>query len=200
MHHRTGQDVLRDVTSRLAPAELAKLDETCRAYAARPYPPQRLHRPATDPLGAGIETVVLLPILVSVVAQVLADLATRSIRAHGPGLAGRWRRRRSRHAAAEERREALTGSVPELAGVTREELMDWALAQGRAAGLSHAQAETCAHVIVVAVVPPAEARADGPAPQSPDGPDDARTPQTPQIPQTPETPETPQTPTSPPAS
>ncbi|MFE2583115.1 hypothetical protein [Streptomyces sp. NPDC059378] len=175
MRHRTGQDVLRDVTRRLAPAELTKLDETCRAYAARPYPPQPMHRPATDPLGAGIETTVLLPILVSVVAQVLADLASGSIRAHGSRLARLWPWRRSSHAAAEERREALHNSVPELVGVTRQELTDWALAQGRAAGLSHAQAETCAHVIVVAVVPPAEAQTA----QSPDGPDDAQTPTSP---------------------
>ncbi|MGW1721642.1 hypothetical protein ACWCQK_01755 [Streptomyces sp. NPDC002306] len=179
MHHRTGQDVLRDVTRRLAPAELDKVDETCRAYAARPYPPQPLHRPATDPLGVGIETTVLLPVLVTVVAQVLADLASGRIRADGSRLARRWRQRRSRRAAADERREALDRSVPELSGVTRRELTDWALAQSRVAGLSHTEAETCAHVIVMAVIPTAEAPAAGTAPDSPDGPGDAQAPASP---------------------
>ncbi|MFI1761197.1 hypothetical protein ACH41H_03875 [Streptomyces sp. NPDC020800] len=150
MHHRTGQDVLRDVVRRVAPAELDKLDETCRVYLVRPHPPQRLHRPAGDPLGIGVESAVLLPLLVSVVSQVLADLASGRIRAGGTRLTRWWQHRRG--AAAEGRRAALTSAVPELSEVTRQELADWATAQGRAVGLSAAQSDVCAQVIVVAVV------------------------------------------------
>ncbi|WP_432028603.1 hypothetical protein [Streptomyces sp. 1222.5] len=158
MYERTGQDVLRDVVRRVAPAELENLDETCRAYAVRPHPPQPLHRPAGDPLGVGIESAVVLPVLVAVVSQVLADLASGRIQAGGTRLKRWWRRRRG--ADAEARRAALTSAVPELSEVTRQELADWAVAQGRAAGLSATQAATCAQVVVVAVVrgnaPPAE--------------------------------------------
>ncbi|MFF7122891.1 hypothetical protein ACF07Y_02765 [Streptomyces sp. NPDC016566] len=150
MHHRTGQDVLRDVVRRVAPAELDKLDETCRAYLARPHPPQRLHRPAGDPLGIGFESAVLLPVLVSVVSQVLADLASGRIQAGGTRLKRWWRRRRGTE--TEGRRAALTSAVPELSGVTRQELADWTLAVSRAAGMSAAEGESCAEVIVVAVV------------------------------------------------
>ncbi|MEU9986601.1 hypothetical protein AB0E10_07295 [Streptomyces sp. NPDC048045] len=150
MHHRTGQDVLRDVVRRVAPAELDKLDETCRVYLVRPHPPQRLHRPAGDPLGIGVESAVLLPLLVSVVSQVLADLASGRIRAGGTRLTRWWQHRRG--AAAEGRRAALTSAVPELSEVTRQELTEWATAQGRAVGLSAAQSDICAQVIVVAVV------------------------------------------------
>ncbi|MFD5794632.1 hypothetical protein ACFWIO_14020 [Streptomyces diastatochromogenes] len=150
MHHRTGQDVLRDVVRHVAPAELEKLDETCRVYLVRPHPPQRLHRPAGDPLGIGFESDVVLPVLVAVVAQVLADLASGRIRAGGSRLKRWWRRRRGTD--TEGRRAALTSAVPELSEVTRQELADWTIAQGRAAGLSAPQAETCAQVIVVAVV------------------------------------------------
>ncbi|MFJ9868191.1 hypothetical protein [Streptomyces sp. NPDC101165] len=150
MHHRTGRDVLRDVVGRVAPAELEKLDETCRAYLARPHPPQRLHRPAGDPLGIGFESAVLLPVLVSVVSQVLADLASGRIQAGSTRLRRWWRRRRE--ADTEGRRAALTSAVPELSGVTRQELADWAMAVGRSAGLSAPEGETCAEVIVVAVV------------------------------------------------
>ncbi|SEQ18810.1 hypothetical protein SAMN04487983_1003270 [Streptomyces sp. yr375] len=154
MHHRTGQDVLRDLVRSVSPAELEKLDETCRVYAARPYPPQPLHRPAGDPLGDGVQTAVLLPVLVAVVAQILADLASGRIRAGGSRLTRWWRQRRLHRAATEGRRTALTSAVPQLSDVTRQELTDWALAQSRAAGLSPAQAAACAHVIVVAVVQP----------------------------------------------
>ncbi|MFI8237433.1 hypothetical protein ACIF83_09260 [Streptomyces sp. NPDC085866] len=150
MYHRTGQDVLRDVVRRVAPAELEKLDETCRAYLARPHPPQRLHRPAGDPLGIGFESAVVLPVLVAVVSQVLADLASGRIQAGGTRLKLWWRRRRE--ADTEGRRTALTAAVPELSGVTRQELADWALAVGRSAGLSAPEGESCAEVIVVAVV------------------------------------------------
>ncbi|MFF5012740.1 hypothetical protein [Streptomyces sp. NPDC001165] len=150
MHDRTGQDVLRDVVRRVAPAELEKLDETCRAYLARPHPPQRLHRPAGDPLGIGFESAVVLPVLVAVVSQVLADLASGRIQAGGTRLKRWWRRRRE--ADNEGRRAALTSAVPELSGVTRQELADWAMAVGRSAGLSASEGESCAEVIVVAVV------------------------------------------------
>ncbi|MGW2706855.1 hypothetical protein [Streptomyces sp. NPDC001340] len=150
MHDRTGQDVLRDVVRRVAPAELEKLDETCRAYLARPHPPQRLHRPAGDPLGIGFESAVVLPVLVAVVSQVLADLASGRIQAGGTRLKRWWRRRRE--ADNEGRRAALTSAVPELSGVTRQELADWAMAVGRSAGLSAPEDECCAEVIVVAVV------------------------------------------------
>ncbi|MFF4568657.1 hypothetical protein [Streptomyces sp. NPDC001410] len=150
MHDRTGQDVLRDVVRRVAPAELEKLDETCRAYLARPHPPQRLHRPAGDPLGIGFESAVVLPVLVAVVSQVLADLASGRIQAGGTRLKHWWRRRRE--ADNEGRRAALTSAVPELSGVTRQELADWAMAVGRSAGLSAFEGESCAEVIVVAVV------------------------------------------------
>ncbi|MFI5468605.1 hypothetical protein ACIA6D_00070 [Streptomyces cacaoi] len=166
MHQRTGQDVLREVVRGIAPAELEKLDETCRAYTARPYPPQPLHRPAGDPLGDGIQTAVLLPVLVAVVAQILADLASGRIRAGGSRLGRWWRQRRLRSAATDERRTALTSVVPELSGVTRQELTDWALAQSRAARLSPAQAEACAHIVVVAVVQPPAEPANGSAPDS----------------------------------
>ncbi|MEU1403066.1 hypothetical protein ABZ471_12010 [Streptomyces sp. NPDC005728] len=150
MYHRTGQDVLRDVVRRVAPDELEKLDATCRAYLARPHPPQRLHRPAGDPLGIGFESAVVLPVLVAVVSQVLADLASGRIQAGGTRLKRWWRHRRG--ADTEGRRAALTSPVPELSEVTRQELADWAIAQGRTAGLSAPRAETCAQIIVVAVV------------------------------------------------
>ncbi|WP_329222552.1 hypothetical protein OG352_35495 [Streptomyces sp. NBC_01485] len=184
MHHHTGQDVLRDLVRSVAPAEMEKLDETCRAYAARPYRPQPLHRPAGDPLGDGVQTAVLLPVLVAVVAQILADLASGRIRAGGSRLARWWRQRRQRRAATEGRRAALTSAVPELSDVTRQELTDWAVAQSRAAGLSHAQAAACAHVIVVAVVQPdaqSDVRSDaeparGPVPDSHAEPGDLQAP------------------------
>lgn len=166
MHQHTGQDVLREVVRGIAPAELEKLDETCRAYTARPYPPQPLHRPAGDPLGDGIQTAVLSPVLVAVVAQILADLASGRIRAGGGRLARWWRQRRLRGAAADERRTALSAVVPDLSGVTRQELADWALAQGRAARLPPAQAEACAHIVVVAVVRPPAEPAHDPAPDA----------------------------------
>ncbi|MGW0945410.1 hypothetical protein ACWD4O_23075 [Streptomyces sp. NPDC002623] len=162
MHPRNGQDVLRDVVRSVAPAELEKLDETCRVYLARPYPPQPLHRPTGDPLGDGIQTLVLLPVLVAVVSQILADLASGRIRAGG-GRLSRWWRRRASRAEAEGRRAALTSAVPQLSDVTRQELTEWALAQSRAVGLSPAQAEACAHVIVVAVVRPEAEPAGTPA-------------------------------------
>lgn len=171
MHQYTGQDVLREVVRGIAPAELEKVDETCRAYTARPYPPQPLHRPAGDPLGDGIQTAVLLPVLVAVVAQILADLASGRIRAGGSRLGRWWRRRRLRDAAADERRAALTAVVPELSGVTRQELTDWALAQSRTARLSPAQAEACAHIVVVAVVRPPAEPASGPAPDAHEEPE-----------------------------
>ncbi|MGW2046100.1 hypothetical protein ACWCPF_13070 [Streptomyces sp. NPDC001858] len=155
MHQRNGQDVLRDVVRSVAPAELEKLDETCRVYLARPYPPQPLHRPTGDPLGDGIQTLVLLPVLVAVVAQILADLASGRIRAGGSRLTRWWRRRRASRAGAEDRRDALTNTLPQLADVTEQELTEWAMARIRAVGLSSTQAEACAHVIVVAVVRPA---------------------------------------------
>ncbi|MFJ4466800.1 hypothetical protein ACIP2X_04680 [Streptomyces sp. NPDC089424] len=165
MQQRTGQDVLRDVVSSLAPGELEKLDPTCRAYAARPYPPQPLHRSAGDPLGIGVETAVLLPVLVAVVSQILADLASGHIRAGGTRITRWWRRRQNRE-AAEGRRAALTSPVPELSDVTRQELTDWALVQGRAAGLSAAEADECARIVVMAVV----VRSTTPSPSpSPDG-------------------------------
>ncbi|OQR62540.1 hypothetical protein B6E66_18055 [Streptomyces maremycinicus] len=166
MHQRTGQDVLREVVRGLAPAELEKLDETCRAYAARPYPPQPLHRPAGDPLGDGVQTAVLLPVLVAVVSQILADLASGRIRAGGSRLGRWWRRRRARGTATDGRRTALTSALPELAGVTPQELTAWALAQGRAVRLSPAQAAACAHLVVVAVVRPPAEPAPGPAADS----------------------------------
>ncbi|WP_405968190.1 hypothetical protein OG613_36510 [Streptomyces sp. NBC_00015] len=166
MHQHTGQDVLREVVRGIAPAELEKLDETCRAYTARPYPPQPLHRPGGDPLGDGIQTAVLSPVLVAVVAQILADLASGRIRAGGGRLARWWRRRRLRGAAADERRAALTAVVPELSGTTRQELTDWALAQSRTARLTPAQAEACAHIVVVAVVRPPAEPAHGRAPDA----------------------------------
>ncbi|GGT37108.1 hypothetical protein [Streptomyces chromofuscus] len=176
MHQRTGQDVLRDVVRSVVPAELDKVDATCRAYAARPYPPQRLHRSAGDPLGTGIETAVLLPVLVAVVAQVLADLASGRIRAGGARVARWWRRRRQRE-EAEGRRVALTSAVPGLSEVTRQELTEWALAQSRAAGLSPAEAGECARIIVMAVV-----RSDAPPPPGgaePDAPEDPGAAQSP---------------------
>ncbi|MEV1061872.1 hypothetical protein [Streptomyces sp. NPDC050263] len=166
MHPRNGQDVLRDVVRSVAPAELEKLDETCRVYLARPYPPQPLHRPAGDPLGDGIQTLVLLPVLVAVVAQILADLASGRIRAGGSRLSRWWRRRRASRAEAEGRRAALTCAVPELSDVTRQELTEWALARSRAVGLSSAQAEACAHVIVVAVVRPEAESASAAVPEA----------------------------------
>ncbi|MDH6493938.1 hypothetical protein [Streptomyces sp. SAI-149] len=152
MHRRTGQDVLLDVVRTLAPSELEKLDVTCRAYVARPHPPQPLHRSAGDPLGAGVETAVLLPVLVAVVAQVLADLASGRIRAGGSRLSRWWRRRRERGAQAEGRRAALPNTLPELGDLTPQQLMEWALAQGRTAGLAATEADACARIIVLAVV------------------------------------------------
>ncbi|MGW1541310.1 hypothetical protein ACWCPM_13915 [Streptomyces sp. NPDC002309] len=168
MQQRTGEDVLREVVSSLAPAELEKLDATCRAYAARPYPPQPLHRSAGDPLGIGVETAVLLPVLVAVVSQILADLASGHIRAGGTRITRWWRRRQNRE-AAEGRRAALTGPVPELSDVTRQELTDWALVQSRAAGLSATEADECARIVVMAVVVRSTAPAtDGAAPDAPE--------------------------------
>ncbi|MER6957529.1 MULTISPECIES: hypothetical protein [unclassified Streptomyces] len=166
MHQRNGQDVLRDVVRSVAPAELEKLDETCRVYLARPHPPQPLHRPTGDPLGDGIQTLVLLPVLVAVVSQILADLASGRIRAGGGRLSRWWRRRRGSRAEAEGRRAALTSAVPQLSDVTRQELTEWAVARSRAVGLSSAQAEACAHIIVVAVVAPGAEPASAPAPDA----------------------------------
>ncbi|MEU9310717.1 hypothetical protein [Streptomyces sp. NPDC048256] len=102
----------------------------------------------------------------AVVAQILADLASGRIQAGGGRLGRWWRQRRLSGAAADERRAVLTAVVPELSGVTRQELTDWALAQSRAARLSPAQAEASAHIVVVAVVRPPAEPANGPAPDA----------------------------------
>lgn len=166
MHQHTGQDVLREVVRGIAPAELEKLDETCRAYTARPYP----RSPCTARAGTRWATASRRPSCRrSSWRSSRRSSPTSPPDASGPAggrLARWWRRRRLRGAAADERRAALTAVVPELSGTTRQELTDWALAQSRTARLTPAQAEACAHIVVVAVVRPPAEPAHGRAPDA----------------------------------
>ncbi|MFF0451454.1 hypothetical protein ACFYT4_34715 [Streptomyces sp. NPDC004609] len=179
MHGRTGEDVLRDVVSRLAPEELAKLDEARRRYAERPYPPQRPSRSGGSVLASGVETAVLMPLLIAFVAQFLADVAADGVKRGGRAWARRRQRRRRRREATEERRTALTAGVPDATAFPRDELLRWAAEQARDCGVSRTDAEQYAQVVVVAVIG-TPAPDDGPAaPPAPGGGDGGPVPATP---------------------
>ncbi|MFI6285501.1 hypothetical protein ACIBCM_12200 [Streptomyces sp. NPDC051018] len=180
MDGRTGEDVLRDVVSRLAPEELAKLDEARRRYDERPYPPQPLSPSGGGVLASGVETAVLMPLLIAFVAQFLADVAADGVKRGGRAWARRRARRRRRREGTEERRTALTAGVPDVTAFPTDELLRWAAEQARDCGVSRTDAEHYAQVVVVAVIgtpapdtgpaaPPAPGDGDGgPAPATPD--------------------------------
>ncbi|MFE0426248.1 hypothetical protein, partial [Streptomyces sp. NPDC058953] len=76
---RTGEDILRDVVRALAPDELPRLDEARRTYAEDPFPPRRVERGGGGVLTAGVDTAVLLPVLIAFVAQFLAHFPADAV-------------------------------------------------------------------------------------------------------------------------
>ncbi|MGW1277092.1 hypothetical protein ACWD4V_09055 [Streptomyces tsukubensis] len=173
---RTGADVLRDVVAALAPAELPRLDEARRTYADDPYPPQRVERGGGGVLTAGVDTAVLLPVLIAFVAQFLADVAVDAVRRGGGALSRRRARRRRRREGADERRAALTDAAPDITALPVDDLLRWAREHARDCRLSAPDAERCAHVLIVALnpAPPEDRPATDPEPPAgepaPDGP------------------------------
>ncbi|MEU9606249.1 hypothetical protein [Streptomyces sp. NPDC048057] len=154
---RTGADVLREVVHALAPDELPHLDEARRAYAEQPYAPGRPGRSGGGVLTAGVDTAVLLPVLVAFVAQFLADVTAGAVRRGGSALARRRARRRRSGDATEERRAALVDPVPDAAPFPRDDLLRWAVDQARDCGLSRGDADRYGCVLVVALVGPTPA-------------------------------------------
>ncbi|MEU5973217.1 hypothetical protein [Streptomyces sp. NPDC047315] len=151
---RTGADVLRDVVRALAPDELPHLDDARRAYAEQPYAPGRPGRAGGGVLTAGVDTAVLLPVLVAFVAQFLADVAAGAVRRGGSALARRRARRRRGREATEERRAVLVAAVPDAVPFPRDDLLRWAVDQARDCGLSRGDADRCGRVVVVALLAP----------------------------------------------
>ncbi|QDY79016.1 hypothetical protein [Streptomyces qinzhouensis] len=148
---RTGADVLRDVVAALAPDELDRLDEARRTYAEDPYPPQRVERGGGGVLTAGVDTAVLLPVLIAFVAQFLADVAADAVRRGGGALSRRRARRRRRREAAGERRTALTDEAPDPTAFPTDDLLRWAGEHARDCGFAGTEADRCAHVVVIAL-------------------------------------------------
>ncbi|MFE0427145.1 hypothetical protein, partial [Streptomyces sp. NPDC058953] len=69
--------------------------------------------------------------------------------------------------ATEERRAALTNGAPDAGALTTADLLRWAREHARDCALTAADAERCAHVLVVALVPPADAPPADAPPGSP---------------------------------
>ncbi|MGV9313082.1 hypothetical protein ACWDR0_12915 [Streptomyces sp. NPDC003691] len=165
---RTGADVLRDVVATLAPDELSRLDEACREYAENPYPPQRGERGGGGVLTAGVDTAVLLPVLIAFVAQLLADVAADAVRKGGGALSRRWARRRRRREGADERRAALTNAAPDTGTVPVGDLLRWAREHARDCRLPATDADHWAQVLIIALTPPPDAASGTPEPDPAD--------------------------------